>query len=61
EAPGCLVEQAVNGALNDAFQDAKTLLLKRFNAVTFAELSADFHARMVACGKSVDLEIEHAE
>jgi DNA-binding IscR family transcriptional regulator len=61
EAPACLVEQAVNGALNDAFQDAKTLLLDRFNAVTLTELSADFQARMVACGKSVDLEIVHRE
>jgi DNA-binding IscR family transcriptional regulator len=60
EAPGCLVEQAVNGALNDAFRDAEALLLDRFNAVTLAELSADFHTRMVESGKSVDLEIVHA-
>ena len=60
DAPGCLVEQAVNGALNDAFQDAQALLLDRFDAVTLGELSADFHARMVGSGKSVDLEIVHA-
>lgn len=60
EAPGCLVEQAVNAALNDAFQDAEALLLDRFGAVTLAELSADFHARMVASGKSIDLETVHA-
>lgn len=59
EAPGCLVEQAVNGALNDAFRDAEALLLDRLGAVTLAELSADFHARMVAGGKFVDLEIVH--
>lgn len=60
DAPGCLVEQAVNAALNSAFQEAEALLLDRFGAVTLAELSADFHARMVASGKSVDLETVHA-
>lgn len=60
DAPGCLVEQAVNAALDDAFQDAEALLLDRFGAVTLAELSADFHARMVAGGTSIDLETVHA-
>lgn len=60
EAPGCLVEQAVNAALGGAFQDAEALLLDRFGAVTLAELSADFHARMVAGGTSIHLEIAHA-
>jgi DNA-binding IscR family transcriptional regulator len=60
EAPGCLVEQAVNAALDDAFRDAETLLLERFGAVTLAQLSADFHARMVASGKTIDLETIHA-
>ena len=60
EAPGCLVEQAVNAALDDAFHDAETLLLDRFGAVTLAALSSDFHARMVASGKSIDLETVHA-
>lgn len=60
EAPGCLVEQAVNAALNSAFEDAKALLLDRFAGVTLAQLSADFHARMVANGKSFDLETVHA-
>jgi DNA-binding IscR family transcriptional regulator len=60
EAPGCLVEQAVNAALNDAFHDAEALLLERFGAVTLAQLSADFHARMVASGKTIDLETVHA-
>ncbi|MCC2976668.1 Rrf2 family transcriptional regulator [Sphingomonas sp. PL-96] len=60
EAPGCLVEQAVNAALDGAFQDAEALLLDRFGAVTLAALSAHFRARMVASGKSIDLEIVHA-
>ncbi len=60
EAPGCLVEQAVNAALDDAFRDAEALLLDRFGAVTLAALSSDFHARMVASGKPIDLETVHA-
>lgn len=60
DAPGCLVEQAVNAALDDAFRDAEALLLERFGAVTLAQLSADFHARMVASGKTIDLETVHA-
>jgi DNA-binding IscR family transcriptional regulator len=60
DAPGCLVEQAVNAALNSAYHDAEALLLGRFGTVTLAALSADFHARMVASGKSIDLETVHA-
>lgn len=46
EAPDCLVEQAVNAAMDDAFAQAEALLMERFGALTLAELSADFHARM---------------
>ncbi|AJP71278.1 Rrf2 family transcriptional regulator [Sphingomonas hengshuiensis] len=60
EAPGCLVEQAVNCALDAAFREAEALLIGRLKAVTLAELSADFHARMVATGKSVDFKAAHA-
>jgi len=59
EAPDCLVEQAVNAALDSAFQDAEALLLARFGAVTLAQLSADFHARVVAKGISLNLETAH--
>lgn len=48
EAPGCLVEQAVNAALDTGFRDAEALLLARFGEVTLAQLAADFHARMTA-------------
>ena len=60
EAPGCLVEQAVNAALNQAFRDAEALLLSRLGEVTLAMLSADFHDRLVARGGSHDLEHAHA-
>lgn len=48
EAPGCLVEQAVNAALDTGFREAEALLLTRFGEVTLAALAADFHARMTA-------------
>ena len=43
--PECLVEQAVNRALEPAFAEAEALLRARFNAVTLAELAADFSTR----------------
>lgn len=52
EAPGCLVEQAVNAALQHAFHDAEELLLARFGEVTLAMLSADVHSRLMARGSS---------
>lgn len=48
EAPGCLVEQAVNAALGDAFDEAE------------AALSADFHKRLAKPGGSTDPEMNHA-
>ncbi|MBE1527380.1 Rrf2 family protein [Sphingopyxis sp. OAS728] len=58
EAPGCLVEQAVNAALDSSFRDAEALLLARFSEVTLAELAADFHSRMAARSTSPDIQ-EH--
>lgn len=46
ESPQCLVEQAVNAALDQAFRDAEALLLSRLEGVTLAALSADFHQRL---------------
>lgn len=60
EAPGCLVEQAVNAALGEAFRDAEALLLSRLGEVTLAALSADFHHRLAAHRGSHDLEHIHA-
>ncbi len=48
EAPQCLVEQAVNEALDDAFAEAERLLIERFSKVSLADLSADFNRRMRA-------------
>lgn len=48
ETPDCLVEQAVNAALDDAFQEAEALLLARFAEITLADLAADFRRRHAA-------------
>ena len=58
EAPTCLVEQAVNVALDDAFQDAQALLLARMDSVTLAMLADDFHRRLAASGLAVT-DMEH--
>lgn len=60
EAPGCLVEQTVNAALNESFHDAEALLLSRFGEVTLAMLSADVRGRLAARGGSHHPEMGHA-
>lgn len=60
ERPQCLVEQAVNASLNQAFRDAEALLLERLGGVTLAALSADFHARLAATGGSREAAHRHA-
>ena len=59
ESPGCVVEQAVNSALDHAYRDAEALLMARLHEVTLAALSKDFHRRMVAGGHSLG-DIAHA-
>ncbi|ARP98828.1 Rrf2 family transcriptional regulator [Pseudorhodoplanes sinuspersici] len=54
--PECLVEQAVNASLDQAFREAETLLLSRLGDVTLAALSADFHQRLVARGATQAME-----
>ncbi|WP_061936073.1 Rrf2 family transcriptional regulator [Aureimonas sp. AU22] len=58
EAPGCLVEEAVNAALDDTFARAETLLLERFGEVTLAMLHADFHVRMERHASHCDFKDE---
>jgi len=59
EAPGCLVEQAVNAALGRAFGEAEALLLARLGAVTLAQLGADFHRRLERRGRTRKRELSH--
>ncbi|HVP85478.1 MAG TPA: Rrf2 family transcriptional regulator [Rhizomicrobium sp.] len=60
ENPDCLVEQAVNAALDTALEDAEALVLAKFGKVTLAKLSADFHRRLVARGGTHKLKDAHA-
>jgi DNA-binding IscR family transcriptional regulator len=59
-SPQCLVEQAVNQSLNQAYHDAEALLLARLDSVTLAALSADFHARLAERGEPHDAAHRHA-
>ena len=52
ESPGCLIEEAVNAALNQSFEDAEALLLSRLGEVTIAALNADVRGRLAARGLS---------
>jgi DNA-binding IscR family transcriptional regulator len=59
ETPGCLVEQAVNAALGDAYRRAEALLLEQLGTVTLGALSRDFHRRWEKAGRSMK-EVSHA-
>ena len=52
ETPGCLIEEAVNAALNQSFEDAAALLLSRLGEVTIAALNTDVQGRLAARGLS---------
>lgn len=60
ESPGCLLEQAVNAALGQAFEDTEALLLSRLGEVTLAMLGTDVSKRLRARGGSHALEDVHA-
>jgi DNA-binding IscR family transcriptional regulator len=46
EHPSCLIEQAVNVALNDAFQEADRLITATMNTLTLSALATDFQNRL---------------
>lgn len=46
--PRCLVEQAVNQALDGTLQEAEALLRERLAAISLADLAADFRRRHAA-------------
>lgn len=54
----CLVEQAVNAALEDTFIEAEALLLKRFGEITLADLAKDFARRHAQWHQQKELENE---
>lgn len=59
ESPECLVEQSVNAALQQAFDEAERVLLVRLGDVTLASLSADCNKRHNARGRSNLRKHEH--
>ncbi len=61
EAPGCLVEEAVNAALDSAFTEARQVLLGRLGEVTLAALSENFHARLQTRGGTRAAAMAHTE
>jgi DNA-binding IscR family transcriptional regulator len=48
DQPQCLVEQAVNSALDGALAEAEALLLARLGEITLADLADDFARRHAA-------------
>ncbi|HEX5660313.1 MAG TPA: Rrf2 family transcriptional regulator [Polyangiales bacterium] len=52
ERPSCLVARAVNNALSETSREAEELLLRRFGAISLADLAADFSKkkRSHSCG-----------
>lgn len=46
ESPTCLIEQAVNAALNETLQEAEALMTARLQTLTLIALAGDFQARL---------------
>lgn len=46
ETPKCLVEQAVNEALEKSIKEAKTLLYKRFQQISLADIAKTFEHKL---------------
>lgn len=46
EKPDCLVQQAVNNALEDSLDQAKALLYEKFSQVTLADIAKDFEQKL---------------
>lgn len=54
EMPDCLVEQAVNGALDSAFREVEAVFQAHLGTVTLADLSADFNRRLAERGQTLE-------
>lgn len=46
EKPQCLVEQAVNEALEQSVQEAKTVLYNRFKQISLADIAKEFECKL---------------
>ena len=60
EAPGCAVEVAVNGALNDTCRKAEDVLLSGLDEITLATLSRAVRGRLARRPGSHNMEKNHA-
>ncbi|WP_422368965.1 RrF2 family transcriptional regulator [Pelagibius sp.] len=60
ETPGCLLEQAVNAALDDALKEAEEILVASFDRVSLATLEADFRERLDRGPQSKSRKENHA-
>lgn len=58
-AGGCLVEAAVNQALDEVLQQARQLLLARFGQISVAQIEADFQGLMAALPEACAHATEH--
>lgn len=59
DAPGCLVEKAVNANLNQAVLDAEQRLMTSFGEITLSMLSADVRLRARQRRGALDVEKSH--
>ena len=50
ETPTCLIEQAVNAALDGPMREAEAMLLERMGGVSLSNIAQDFHRRFEALG-----------
>ncbi len=48
---GCLIEEAVNGALHGFYTEAEALLLRRLDEITLADLAIDVSHRLAVLGR----------
>uniref|UniRef100_Q07M64 Transcriptional regulator, BadM/Rrf2 family n=1 Tax=Rhodopseudomonas palustris (strain BisA53) TaxID=316055 RepID=Q07M64_RHOP5 len=60
ESPGCLVEQAVNHALDGAFREVETAFMAKLGDVTLAVLAKDFKQRLAKYGQTLEDQIHAA-
>lgn len=60
ESPGCLVEQAVNHVLADAFREVEATFLARLDDVTLAALAVDFKRRLAKHGRTLESQTHAA-
>lgn len=58
-SPDCLVEQTVNARVGEAMTAAEAVFLRHIRDITLADLSDDFHQRLVRYGGLVKLERVH--